>query len=629
MKGFNITTQDLLDERKRIDENAKLKIKEYALSANEQKFLEDKYLATYQYCPGNIDPKEIVKRLHSLNANNVKSELRERFYNQELFKAMSCITSSAYYYESETSLSQRERIHEIYSKLRQIGAESAVGYALSGGLKDITNDVFVLKAPRNPIDKDELKHECSVAFYGTNQLRPHFAYVYGMIVCAPPFIDSSTKDVMAWCETNKSAVAYAVYENISPAVSFQDYCKKCSAYDFMMYYLQVLMALKLAVNTCGFTHYDLHNENVLLRKVSEEPFYLPYKWGTDKIYLKSNGYVSTIIDYGMSHIQLRDNQTGEIRHFGKAGETSWEAVGIYRDRANPICDVYKLLGFSMNTFLSSNKAVFTTLAPLLRYFNKTEAPEIIIANQDTRSTYYAFPDMPNFSLDDYIQFCADFAAQLGYTDIVATKPAGPVMSCEEGMCKKFYEEMSYVGINLNEKVSIPMTFLEFYDVIGTLSENNEVEDKQRIIEGFPQYYESAYIKEEQRLSQLRPSLQEFTVYQLPALELLYNESVLKQMKDYFAKCVKFFDAYNRLATGLRVGKAILTMYNINVEDSFYAKLEQDLSQYRPFYIRLEQILEADKQRLYTMVNPMDLRTVPDMYKWYWTTYAIIDSLFTF
>ena len=90
-----------------------------------------------------------------------------------------------------------------------------------------------------------------------------------------------------------------------------------------------------------------HADNAMIRKYSDKPFYIRYpcrnkEGGSGWIWLLSPGGITTVIDYGMSHIELEVH--GKRTHFGHCGHSApLREYGIYRDKAHPMHDVYKHL----------------------------------------------------------------------------------------------------------------------------------------------------------------------------------------------------------------------------------------------------------------------------------------------
>lgn len=234
---------------------------------------------------------------------------------------------------------QRERVRNWFESIKQIGKPSVEGYAFSTSFTDDTN-LFVMKAPRNP-KNDELIHEAVVGFYAMNKLRhilPNYMYVYGYVNCSPPAVVD--KNVATWCSSSNPGVSYLISENIRDAVPIGDFVTnpETTPMDLMAVWYQIENALNLANKRYGYTHYDLHYENILVRKY-RKLIAIPY-FSTNndtKIY----GYIVTqyvpyIIDYGYSRVTI-----GGVG-FGKIG---LENAGIDGARSYPMYDTYKLLGF--------------------------------------------------------------------------------------------------------------------------------------------------------------------------------------------------------------------------------------------------------------------------------------------
>ena len=93
-----------------------------------------------------------------------------------------------------------------------------------------------------------------------------------------------------------------------------------------------------------------------MRKVSDDIFYIPYKTENGLEYVKANGHISTLIDFGMSHVQgTEDNR---VLHFGRVGRSSMDSFGVYKDKINRVIDCYKFLCFCLKTFKEFNPKIY-------------------------------------------------------------------------------------------------------------------------------------------------------------------------------------------------------------------------------------------------------------------------------
>ena len=675
--------------------------RDYVAGIDSQRKMEVEYLTSFQVCTAGVDPQQVAQRLAGLRADELKAGVSGQFYNSEVMEAAVCVSNSLILDQGEFALAGNERLREYVSGLRQIGGESVSGFALSGDLgiqeKPKGDKFFVVKAPRNVLDADELIHECMVGFYGTNPLRrqiPNFSYIYGMFRCSPPFIDTSEegkKEVVAWCNSQtQGQVSYVIYENIANATSFTSMSETASPEKFMKSYLQTMLALRHGFNTVGFTHYDLHGDNVLDRKVSEETFDLPYPTEGGVEYIESDGTIATIIDYGMSHIQLQPaNSPGRVLHFGHVSSSGpLTAFGIYRDRPNVIHDAYKLFCMCLYTMLSPsrtatrqqletgtasmrNPVTFTALAPLLSFFNPCEDPARLIAEQ--KSTFYFTPWTPqiaSLSLDSWINHCRQYLVSIGITDPIRStpRPGVKVLRCD-GACLSFSQSLDAAGLQLALGIPTPTTFLEFYDSFGSLAsrekyatQDNDLKTvelarqmAQELADRFQRQYQAgdrtqsqfqiAYEFEKTRLEKLERSMQPFIIYRLPnRYQDLLNPDVLRQVKNSVTNIAKFLDAYQRMRLSVKAMYYIQTIYRAPPEHP----LSQLLAKYLNVLNQADQFRSVTVQSVRTDLNYLEpwrggatgpglqeVRQFYDMvmsdprygpYRWYWSTYSSLASM---
>ena len=362
------------------------------------------------------DPAEvnlISSNLIGLDQHELEALIEYQYYNASVMKTTACILNSI------TSLPQLNansldplqtanlKVRRWLQNLKQVGTESVNGYAFRASLAVGTefndnvnvntnantnanvnanangNNLFIVKTPRNATANQGLIHEFVVGIFGTNLLRqriPNFAYVYGAFTCSPPFIDN--KEVVTFCNNSNSPVNYILYENVSlptAATSMDDFCRDCSVEQFLNVYLQICYALIIAEQLIGFTHNDLHNQNVLIRLIidkftnSPKTVSVNYSYNDKTVYLQTN-VIATMIDYGQSHVEYK----GE--HYGY-----WHFMthGIYPRRSFILRDAYKLLMFCLLTMAQNNNPSFESLSTIVRYFNRNESIIDILNNQSS------------------------------------------------------------------------------------------------------------------------------------------------------------------------------------------------------------------------------------------------------
>ena len=419
-----------------------------------------------------LDKEETVKRLKELSVNN--------FYNSDVFEIMQCFINSIIL--TNESYSIPKSIHRYFYNLKQIGSDSANGVALKSSLKDEDN-FFVIKAPKNPKNFNDLIHESFVALKGTNSLRkkiPNFSYVYGIISCTAPILKG--KEVQSWCmDSESSNVFYSIYENINNNIAMRDYITNCTAEQFMMIFIQVMYALKIAAEDINFTHYDLHYENVILRPMGEkEKIYIKYESSiTGNSFVFCEKYVATIIDYGMSNIKypsssppfsLGGEDLEEEENYGNISEFL-DDLNI-TNKCNIIFDVYKFLLFSFLGMKESKNNSYNILKPLFNYFDTTDYLDTVLDTQ--WPSRYAIPFLSNelnFDINDWINYCINFCNEKGWVDIVINNSPGNdnILQCQNGECSENYTKDFKV---IDYENNLPKTFPEIYDLIVIMYYNN-------------------------------------------------------------------------------------------------------------------------------------------------------------
>lgn len=338
--------------------------------------------------------KSIQANLSGLDPLSLKAVISNNFYNPEAMRALSCITDTIFYNIPELPGSRvhHARIRQYFQQLRQMGNESAEGYAMTGsfgntkmvGLIQRRNDLmldtkglYVAKVPRDP-NGPSLYHEMIIGAFGTNKLRskiPNFAYILGGVKCSPPWIKQN-KDVATWCTHNSNGrndATYLFYENVTPATGFGDSLKTMAPKDFVNYYMQILLALRLARKEINLTHYDLHTDNVLLRSPPEGvKVSIAYETPGGNTEYMITDKIATIIDYGLSHITYKD------RHYGIYDRL---AYSIFPDRPWILHDAYKLLLFSAMIAQGNNAGIYNEINKIFQYFNNTERLDDVIKAQ--------------------------------------------------------------------------------------------------------------------------------------------------------------------------------------------------------------------------------------------------------
>lgn len=91
-------------------------------------------------------------------------------------------------------------------------------------------------------------------------------------------------------------------ENARKLTSFIRHSKQVCDNIIVSIIKQILISLLMAHNSCNFTHYDIHSENIFIQKCSYNDVFVWYdKTNSTPYVIPSLGYLPRIIDYGFSY----------------------------------------------------------------------------------------------------------------------------------------------------------------------------------------------------------------------------------------------------------------------------------------------------------------------------------------
>lgn len=509
----------------------------------------------------------IHEKLSHVDAEQLRTRIVTDFYDPGVMSGASCIIESVTYLtpadKAALNLSQEVRHH--MTNLKQIGAESVMGYALQADFGAAEN-AFIIKVGRDATN-DDLGHERIVGVLGTDKLRNTtavFSYILGGFKCSPPIIDPETKRVLAWCLSDtKNVVNYVVYENIVPAIPAYDYFHRCTGQQYLVIFMQLLYGL-MASAGIEFTHYDLHDSNVLLRKPQAGALEFLVQILTERgiEYIKTV-YVPIIIDYGFSHIAVKNGTS--TQHFGGVAVIKHS---VYPDRRHIFHDVYKFFMFSMHNALQhGNTSMLAEGAKIFKYFNVVEDFETCISTQ--RPLYYSFPlttDTKKLTLEDftaYIRTVCD--CDFIYTDpgTMRVLDCGTFCTTPTGL---------YNDVGINGDIKVPTNIIDFYDVDQSLQRNGRQEARQTMYDAFYVNYAevmdthikklSTYITDItarlQYIYPLSPDLSTFTT-----VEEVYNLDTLSKIKQMYLQDASISSDVADAQLYVDTGRYMAKLYNDN------------------------------------------------------------------
>ena len=217
---------------------------------------------------------------------------------------------------------------------------------------------LIIKLPINQDDEEEdeeekqeeikRKREMMIREYyigvkAMNKLRyivPNFVYTLGCFMCDKP---SDSNPLENLCENVSGATSpFIVYEKIpgdkeKHVNTVGDLISNKLSFDqWLVIFFQLLLALEVAQREVEFTHFDLHFENVMIRKQNNFEYSVPLDMSTYTI--KNPEFIPVIIDFGRSTCSI-DSET--------IGTYAFEELGVLNHMV-PGQDMYMFMSYCCN-----------------------------------------------------------------------------------------------------------------------------------------------------------------------------------------------------------------------------------------------------------------------------------------
>jgi len=372
---------------------------------------EDKLLKGFKLCyyiaeKSNLDREDLTNKLKQLNTDAAKVHLQRNFTNIELMDAIFCMFDTTFYLSSDGLPEANKTVRKFIDRLHK----SKYGFTTTS--KD-TIDLFSIKTTKFAVsesekgheirsdekDEQDLLHEFFIASLFTNRLRqfvPNFAYVFGGFKLNTPHskyghVDS--KDVkICSCDTRQK-VDYLIYEKID-GVTMSVALRTCTLEEYLSWTVQLILSLELAVIHFGFTHYNLHTDNVIIRTIKKDSnwawiqekggskietkngkyYYIPY-FHQNKSWMVKCTSIATIWNYEFAHVKYKVGD-GSSEHFGAIG---YNKMGIFDNEARPFYDFYKVMMWSLRILQKHNESVFLEARKVSKFFGYEYSNQLNIA----------------------------------------------------------------------------------------------------------------------------------------------------------------------------------------------------------------------------------------------------------
>lgn len=503
----------------------------------------------------------------------------------------------------------RERVRDWFPYLKQLGPKSVEGVAVQTSLS-LDTEMFVFKTPIKDCQIDSLVHEAIVGLYALNKLRPilpNFMYVYGYMRCSPLVLSdvkgdrtkegsiSDTANPITWCSDNGNSASYLILENIYGSVSFDEFIlmSETSEINVMGVFLQIIAALNLANKHYGYTHYDLHSNNILIRKF-DDLLAIPFYGATSE---KLVGYIGTkfvpyIIDYGNSRIVLS----------GKSEDEANRAVSLSdrhnRNYAFPMHDIYKLICFLGQTLYYSQKMkserynqIIEMLEKMFSFFN--EGTLLNRVENRGKHDYFA-PSKKHFNITyaDYIIWMQDnLYDYLPVNKLEVLLPWGIVLAPLNNKLNTcdFY--------NLFTTNLPPATNLEFCDVINALvtvdlpkKDRTKASIKRWLLDKFdPEHFYVDHVDlADEAFDYLKQLVKKFPEPMIPLLTVDRNLGIKQVILDYRARIINLLIIKDIVAEKLAFYRASRCALKIQeVYDMYQEEIEDALRALNEYAVNIE------------------------------------------
>ena len=200
-------------------------------------------------------------------------------------------------------------------------------------------------------------HELAIG-YVLNQLRreiPYFSYTYGGFLCDGK---QSRDDLTCNPNSTGNQITTVTMQECVPVIEgtyiyeLINSSKKVSAKKLKQIFLDVMIqvahALATAQKACKFMHYDLHAQNVVIRKTS--PKNIKCKGDGYDVELKDVEYVPVIIDYGKSALTYRAGSKDIFVSPGDVDDKPKVLEELANDPKGYFLPAYDIYRFFLDTF---------------------------------------------------------------------------------------------------------------------------------------------------------------------------------------------------------------------------------------------------------------------------------------
>lgn len=285
------------------------------------------------------------------------------------------------------------RIMKWFSVPEKLHVDSTQSIIYLTELKQSRDKIIdiILKIDRKSTEKNSYR-EYFITLTQLNILRyylPNFMMTYGQFKCIKPSISTEKIYFKKMCKPKGNYVNYTLYERII-GISLETYLmsSELKYENFLNCFVQLLFALEKAQEECGFTHFDLHYDNIILKK-SDLYEYDVYCNGV-KYTVEIDDYIPVIIDYGHACVKKYNGNTYRYIGYGdfpEHGMMNFIVPGYDMYKIMYFC-IYKLdMNISRNISRPESEKILNMFRKIFSYFYGKNEPYTLFQNNRVNNVH--------------------------------------------------------------------------------------------------------------------------------------------------------------------------------------------------------------------------------------------------
>jgi hypothetical protein len=225
------------------------------------------------------------------------------------------------------------------------------------------------------------------------------------------------------CDSTQT-VDYLILEKLD-GIPLTEALKTCNVDEYLNWLVQITLSLELGVVNFGFTHYNLHTDNITIiplsgsgKNHSTAGITKVKYWFRNQILMVAVPSLAVLKNFELSHVKHRfdsvtesstgsksdssqeihggysDDEAAQIgmvlnqsEHFGALGQ---EHLGIFHNETRPFYDLYKLIFWSLNITARSNPTVYQEIRKISKFFGHSRDKDLLKTLKDEEELGYMY-----------------------------------------------------------------------------------------------------------------------------------------------------------------------------------------------------------------------------------------------